>query len=86
MYRWAIEADFKKELDRLRKKSKTLFEQVYKKIIQIAQNPELGKPLSNTLCGKKRVHAGSFVLIFKVDVANEIVTFLYLEHHDKAYL
>jgi mRNA interferase RelE/StbE len=86
MYVWEIKDDLQKDLDKLEKKNKALFEQIGKKILQIAENPDLGKPLGNVLCGKKRSHVGgSFVLIFKVDESRKLITFLSLEHHDNAY-
>ena len=74
-----------KDLKKLSRKNKSLCEQVGKKILQIIENPELGKPLGNVLCGKRRSHVGSFVLIYKVDEAQKKIDFLSLDHHDDAY-
>lgn len=51
----------------------------------IAKNPEIGKPLRGRLKGKRRVHVGSFVLIYQIDEKNRRVTFLEFAHHDEAY-
>ena len=72
-------------LDKLKTKDKSLYQRVIHKIIEISKNPELGKPLRNVLKGKRRVHVGSFVLLYSIDKKNEIVTFLEFEHHDKTY-
>ncbi len=58
---------------------------VAKKILQIAGNPEMGKPLRNVLKGRRRVHVGHFVLLYEVDEKNKRVIFLDFEHHDRAY-
>jgi len=34
-------------------------------MVQITENPYLGKPLRGILKGKRRVHTGHFVFIFK---------------------
>ncbi|HMB45222.1 MAG TPA: type II toxin-antitoxin system RelE/ParE family toxin [Candidatus Methanoperedens sp.] len=72
-------------LDKLKKKDISLYLRVIHKIIEISKNPELGKPLRKVLKGKRRVHIGTFVLVYSIDKKNEIVTFLEFEHHDKAY-
>jgi len=80
-----IETALETNLDKLKKKDNSLYLRIIHKIIEISKNPELGKPLRNVLKGKRRVHIGSFVLIYLIDKKNETVTFLEFEHHDKAY-
>ena len=75
--------EFDKSINKLKKKYKVLFEQIKKKIIEIVENPEHFKPLQNVLAGYRRIHFGSFVLIYKIE--GEIVRIIYLDHHDKAY-
>ncbi|MDI9417586.1 MAG: type II toxin-antitoxin system RelE/ParE family toxin, partial [Euryarchaeota archaeon] len=37
------------------------------------------------LKGKRRVHVGPFVLIYKINENERVVTLIELEHHDDAY-
>ena len=78
-----ISSQFEKSIKKLKKKDKTLFLQIQKKLIDIVQNPEHYKTLGNVLAGYKRIHFGSFVLIYKIE--GEIVRIISLDHHDNAY-
>ncbi|MCZ7381354.1 MAG: type II toxin-antitoxin system RelE/ParE family toxin [Candidatus Methanoperedens sp.] len=53
--------------------------------MQIAKNPAIGKPLRNVLKGKRRVHLGTFVLIYEIYENENKVVFLEIAHHDEAY-
>lgn len=75
--------EFEKSMKKLKKKDKTLFEQIQRKLIEIIQNPEHFKPLQNVLAGYRRIHFGSFVLIY--DIKGEVVRIISLDHHDQAY-
>jgi YafQ family addiction module toxin component len=85
MYSFEIKDELEKSLRKLAKRDNQLYEAVTKKILQIAENPAIGKPLRNVLKGKKRVHIGHFVLIFSVDDKERKVTFLEFDHHDNVY-
>lgn len=85
MYSFEIKDELEKSLRKLAKRDNQLYEAVTKKILQIAENPVIGKPLRNVLKGKKRVHIGHFVLIFSVDDKERKVTFLEFDHHDNVY-
>jgi YafQ family addiction module toxin component len=85
MYIFEIKKGLEKYLRKLAKKDRQLYEAVTKKILQIAENPTVGKSLRNVLKGKRRVHIGHFVLIYEVDDKEKKVTFIEFEHHDKAY-
>lgn len=54
-----------------------------KKLIDIIKNPERYKTLGNVFAGYRRIHFGSFVLIYKIE--NNVVRIISLDHHDKAY-
>ncbi|MCG7847757.1 MAG: type II toxin-antitoxin system RelE/ParE family toxin [ANME-2 cluster archaeon] len=54
-------------------------------MLQVAENPSLGKPLRNVLKGKRRVHVGQFVLIYEIQNNNCTIVFLEIAHHDEAY-
>ncbi|RJQ39870.1 MAG: type II toxin-antitoxin system RelE/ParE family toxin [Nitrospiraceae bacterium] len=85
MYSFEIKDELEKSLRKLAKRDNQLYEAATKKILQIAENPVIGKPLRNVLKGKKRVHIGHFVLIFSVDDKERKVTFLEFDHHDNVY-
>jgi len=76
-------SQFEKSIKKLKKKDKTLFNQIQKKLIDIIQNPERYKTLGNVLAGYRRIHFGPFVLVYKIE--NNIVRIISLDHHDKAY-
>ncbi|MEK6974359.1 MAG: type II toxin-antitoxin system mRNA interferase toxin, RelE/StbE family [Nanoarchaeota archaeon] len=75
--------EFERSIKKLKKKDKVLFEQIQKKLIDIVENPEHYKPLRNILAGYRRIHFGSFVLIYTID--GKVIRIISLDHHDKAY-
>ena len=85
MYSFEIKEALEKSLQKLAKKDKRHYDAVTKKILQIAEKPEIGKPLRNVLKGKRRTHIGHFVLIYEVDDKEKKVMFLEFDHHDNAY-
>ena len=73
-------------LKKLLKKNKKQLEIIHKKIFTIRLNPFGYKFLRKPLDSFNRVHIDrSFVLIFKIDHEERLVTFYYFGHHDKAY-
>lgn len=76
-----------KTLKKLKIKDPQLFRAIQKKINQIANLDIVAidhlKNLRGNLKDYKRVHIGSFVLIFKVE--NDILIFDKFKHHDKIY-
>lgn len=83
MYETIFSDEFKKQLRKLKKKDKVLYERIEKKIKAILVEPKHLKYLSNVLKGKQRVHLGAFVLKFEVE--KNAVYFITLTHHDDAY-
>lgn len=82
--------DLKDVLKKLYSKDKQLFLELQKKMNQIIDCDKYTinhyKNLRYGLSDYKRVHIGkSFVLAFSVDIANNLIIFEKLEHHDKAY-
>ena len=61
------------------------FEQLARKIEFLTEHPEPGKPLRNQLKGKRRVHIGPYVLIYKIDPREPCITLLKFRHHDEVY-
>lgn len=82
-YSIEFSAEFEKSMKKLKKKDRVLFEQIQKKVIELIQNPEHYKPLKNILAGFRRIHFGSFVLVYTIE--GKIIRIISLEHHDKAY-
>ena len=74
---------FEKQLIKLKKKDKTLFERLTKKIKEIQQNPEHYKPLKNILKGNRSAHLNPFIIIY--DISGNLITIHYVKHHDNAY-
>jgi len=58
---------------------------VERKVAQIVENPLHYKPLRTPLQGVRRLHIGSFVLLFEPDLARRVIRLLRLAHHDEAY-
>ncbi len=87
MYDYEILPSLQKVLKKISKKDKKLYESVLKKIQEILNsvNVEHYKNLKYTLKNKKRVHVGSFVLIFKFIKNENKIIFIDFEHHDKVY-
>lgn len=75
--------EFDKSIKKLKKKDKVLFEQIQKKLIELVKIPEHYKSLKNVLAGFRRIHFGSFVLIYKIE--GNIIRIISLDHHGKAY-
>ncbi len=86
-YHIIISDDLRKTLAILKRKDKTMFQIIEKKILQIASINSLSiqhfKNLRSPLSDFNRVHLGSYVLLFHVQ-ANNII-FDAFEHHDTIY-
>lgn len=67
VYQIEFSVQFEKSMKKLKKKDKVLFEQIQKKLIDLVQNPDHYKPLKNILAGYRKIHFGSFVLIYKIE-------------------
>ena len=75
-----------KEIKKLKKKNPKQFNQLMNKINKIIEEPlKEYKNLRHNLKEFKRVHVGSFVLIFKIDIKKKQIIFEDYEHHDKIY-
>ena len=86
MYSLEIEEEVSKTFKRLLKKDRKQLEAVNKKIEQILSDPFQFKPLRHPLEGLRRVHVGSFVLIFKATENPPTVRIVKYKHHDEAYI
>ena len=82
--------EIKEEADRifrkLAKKNPPQLRIINKKINEIREDPFGYKFLRRPLHGFNRVHIDShFVLIFKIDYEQKVVTIYYFDHHDYVY-
>ncbi len=84
-YRVVVDPRLQKKLKKLFKKDKRTYEHLKKRLVELAHAPEIGKPLRNVLKSNRRLHIGSFVLIYKSDKESKTITLVEFEHHDKAY-
>ncbi len=75
--------EFEWSMKKLKKRDKTLFQQIQRKLVDIVSNPEHYKPLKNVLAGFRRIHFGCFVLIYTIE--GETIRIISLDHHDNAY-
>jgi len=80
-----IEEEVYRTFKKLGKKDKKQLEAIHKKIEQILTDPLQFKPLRHPLEGFRRVHIGSFVLIYEVRANPKTVRILKYKHHDEAY-
>ena len=85
MYNLEIEAEVFKIFKKLEKKDSKQLEAINKKIEQILKNPCQFKPLKHPFENLRRVHIGSFVLIFEIIENLKMVRILSYKHHDEAY-
>jgi YafQ family addiction module toxin component len=86
LYKLLITDKLLKELTKLSKKDKVLYETVFKKADEICINPNHYKNLNSPLNKYKRVHVSTnFVLCFSVNEEEKTVTIVKLAHHDEAY-
>ena len=83
-YDWFYTDDYKKDLKKLKSNFK-LQKRLQSKTKEILKNPSNAKPLRNILKNKRRIHLGSFVLIFEIKEDENIIIFHSLKHHDEAY-
>jgi len=80
---FVFSAEFKKILEKIAKKNKPTLKEIEDRVYKIISNPLVGKPLRNLMKNYRRVHIGSFVLIYKIE--NEEITFVDYDHHDHIY-
>lgn len=66
-----------------KRKDKRLFQDIENRIEKIVREPTIGKPLRYTLKNRRRVHVGSFVLVYEFYQGE--LRFIDFDHHDKIY-
>ncbi|MEM2192383.1 MAG: type II toxin-antitoxin system RelE/ParE family toxin [Candidatus Hadarchaeales archaeon] len=86
MYSLEIRESVDRIFRKLAKKDKRQMLAVVKKIEQVCANPYHFKPLRAPMQHLRRVHVGSFVLVYSVDEKRRVVTIEEYAHHDEVYL
>lgn len=74
---------FEKQIMKIAKKDKILFERIIKKLEEVSDNPEHYKPLKGNMKGIRRVHFDPFVILFYID--GNMIKVSTIKHHDEAY-
>lgn len=85
MYDIEIREGLDRTFRKLAKKDALQMEVIAKKVKEIAADPHAYKPLRFPLAGKRRVHIGSYVLLFSIDEARNTIVLEDYAHHDKVY-
>jgi len=87
MYPYKTSEKLDKILKKLSKKNRQLYEQILKKINEVANfyNIESYKNLRYNLKDFKRVHVGHFVLVFNFDKNKNLISLEDFDHHDNIY-
>ncbi|RJQ21143.1 addiction module toxin RelE [Candidatus Woesearchaeota archaeon] len=87
MREFSVTDDLQKILVKTEKKDKVLYLSVMKKIEEIVCCEDIDhyKNLRAPMQELKRVHVGSFVLVFAYDRQKHKVEFIDFDHHDKIY-
>lgn len=90
MYTVKVNPELIKELDDLKERDYKSYQNIVKKIENIANilelNPDHCKNLKKPLQDYKRVHINrSYVLVFKVDIKNKEMILIAYDHHKKIY-
>ena len=79
--------EFYRILIKLEKKDKQLYENLFNKMSEVLNNPDIEhyKNLRYDMKEFKRVHVGHFVLVFRFDKMANLIFFSDFNHHDKIY-
>ena len=85
VYCLETEKRVEKAFEKMAKKDKAQYEAIFKKIRQILENPYQFKPLKKPLQNYRRVHVGSFVLVYTIDEKSKVVRVCNYKHHDEIY-
>ena len=73
--------------DRIAKRDPALHERIEGELVKLARAPQLGKPLRHGLKNRRRLHVGSFVIVYEI-MGDEAWVFDFGHHNDiyKKYL
>lgn len=82
-FRVVVPPGVQKAFGRMAKKDAVMHERVEVEMLKLAQEPELGKPLRHGLKNQRRLHVGSFVILY--EISGDEVHIIDFDHHDKIY-
>ena len=87
MYSYEIKPHLRETLNKLFKKNRICYEQIFKKIEEIINSNKADhyKNLRSPLQHLKGVHIGHFVLVFSVNETLKVISFENYKHHDEIY-
>lgn len=85
MYSLEVVNSVDKIFKKLKKKDSKQLEEINNKVQQILENPYQFKPLKFPMQHMRRVHIGSFVLVYDIDENRKVITIRRYEHHDEVY-
>ena len=87
MREFEIKPGLKKKLIKISKKDKKRYEAILNKIEDIVNSSDVlhYKNLRYDMKDSKRVHIGSFVLVFSYDESKDFLSFEDYDHHDMIY-
>jgi len=88
MHSYEYSEELENILIKLSKKDKSLYGQILKKTEEIINSSDVEhyKNLRYNMKDSKRVHVGSFVLIFQFDKHKNHIKFDDFDHHDNVYV
>jgi len=86
-YNYKTSKNLDRILEKLLRKDKSTYEQVMKKIEEVINSSDVEhyKNLRYDMKEYKRVHIGSFVLVFKLNKISNLIEFNDFDHHDVIY-
>jgi len=76
-----VEAHFRK----MGKKDAARFIQLVRKLRELDENPEIGKPLRKPMQGLRRLHIGHYVLTYRFEKEKGLITLVDFAHPDDVY-
>lgn len=83
LYRLALSPPFERILKLLKRQKPSLLRDLDHAIAKVFREPMFGKPLRHTMRNYRRVHIGSFVLVYEVRAYE--IRLLDFDHHDRIY-
>ncbi len=84
-YAVTLNPDLEATLRTTGKKDPARFGQLIRKLREVGENPEEGKPLRRPMNGLRRLHIGHYVLTYKLDAKKMQIILVDYAHHDTVY-
>ena len=85
MYSLEIREHVDRTFRKLAKKDSRQMRIIDRKVEEILGDPHRFKPMHFPLAGMRRVHFGTFVLLYSIDEQRKTVVIEDYEHHDQVY-